>query len=544
MNNTNGHTPQRKLSLLRIVVALILLGVSISVAIIFIKEWQPQRKIVTQHKPWFAAYADATATPLFAFEQLGTTASKNVVLSFIVASSSDPCTPSWGNAYTLDQASVVLDLDRRIARLRQQGGNVAISFGGQRNNELAISCTDSEKLFHAYQSIIERYNIDTIDLDLEGNGLTDTDAMKRRAVSIATLQKTMRLQKKSLAVWLTLPVSPQGLTPEGTNAVAQFLANKVDIAGINAMTMDYGESRDAHDTMEQASEKALLETHRQLGILYKQAGINLNSASLWAKIGATVMIGQNDFLHDVFTLDDAKKLNAFALSVGIGRLSMWSANRDIQCGDNYVNTQIVSDSCSGVKENKLQFATLLSNGFTGDFSHNAQIITTQDADTNIQQPDDPATSPYQIWSETGVYLQGTKVVWHRNVYQAKWWTQGDLPDNPVLQSWQTPWQLIGPVLPGEKPVPQPKLPTGTYPQWSGTQIYDVGMRVLFNGVPYQAKWWNQGYSPAASSANQDNSPWQALTQEQVNELIQTINASKSALINRVNKVATKNNKGE
>lgn len=91
--------------------------------------------------------------------------------------------------------------------------------------------------------------------------------------------------------------------------------------------------------------------------------------------------------------------------------------------------------------------------------------------------------------------------------------------NPVLQQWQTPWELIGPVLPGEKPIPQPTLPEGTYPNWSGTAIYNTGDRVLFNGVPYQAKWWNTGQSPAAATSNPDSSPWVPLTQEQINTIV-------------------------
>ena len=45
--------------------------------------------------------------------------------------------------------------------------------------------------------------------------------------------------------------------------------------------------------------------------------------------------------------------------------------------------------------------------------------------------DDPATSPYPIWNAEGQYPANTKIVWHHNVYEAKWWTQGDVPDAPV-----------------------------------------------------------------------------------------------------------------
>ena len=55
-------------------------------------------------------------------------------------------------------------------------------------------------------------------------------------------------------------------------------------------------------------------------------------------MGATPMIGQNDTPDEVFTLADATALNQFALSHKLGRMSMWSANRDIVCGTNYVFT--------------------------------------------------------------------------------------------------------------------------------------------------------------------------------------------------------------
>jgi chitinase len=204
----------------------------------------------------------------------------------------------------------------------------------------------------------------------------------------------------------------------------------------------------------------------------------------------------------------------------MSRMSMWSANRDIACGGNYIDLKVVSTSCSGVDQPKQAFTTTLSTNFTGSIAASAGNVTTADTSAKVEQkPDNPATSPYQIWSASGAYLEGTKVVWHHNVYQAKWWTEGDVPDNPVLQTWQTPWELIGPVLPGEKPVAQPTLPAGTYPDWSGGQAYDTGQRVLFNGIPYQAKWWNQGQSPAAASSNADGSPWAPLTQAQINELL-------------------------
>jgi chitinase len=54
------------------------------------------------------------------------------------------------------------------------------------------------------------------------------------------------------------------------------------------------------------------------------------------------------------------------------------------------------------------------------------------------------------------------------------------------------------------------LPAGTYPAWSVDTQYEVGDRVLYQGLPYQAKWINQGTSPATESTDPSGSPWKAL----------------------------------
>lgn len=512
---------QKRLSLRRVLFAIvIILGLAQGTTLAW--ERAQETELGSGYESWFAAYVDATSMPTYAFEKPASSEAFAVVLSFIVSSGEEACTPTWGNYYTLDEASASLDLDRRIARLQQLGGRIAVSFGGALNSELALKCTDENALLAAYKSVIERYNINTIDLDLENEGLTDLEAAKRRADVIAKLQLEYQENEKPLAVWLTLPVAPQGLTKAGTDAVAQMLASGVDLVGVNVMTMDYGGSREEGQTMLEASKQALNETRRQLGVLYKQAGMSLSDKTLWQKIGATPMIGQNDVVSEVFTLDDARAFNDFAHSKGVGRMSMWSANRDVPCGENYVDVKVVSDLCSGVKSPKFSFTRALGAGFEGDLMQNASMLTVDDPESNVHIVDDPETSPYQVWQESGVYLKGTKVVWHGNVYEAKWWTKGDLPDHPVLQGWETPWKLVGPVLPGEKPVEMPKLPAGTYPRWAGNVVYDSGDRVLFNGIAFQAKWWNQGESPAAAAAGPDSSPWVQLSQKQIVELLRQL----------------------
>src|ERR1700712_2659957 len=137
--------PVRRLSIVRLFIALVVTGALVAAGF---AGWQMYSASAATSKAgaWFASYVDVTATPTYAFEAPTLAADKQVVLSFIVAATTDGCAPSWGTAYSLDQASASLDLDRRIARLQQQGGDIAISFGGLDNQELAVSCDSVTKL--------------------------------------------------------------------------------------------------------------------------------------------------------------------------------------------------------------------------------------------------------------------------------------------------------------------------------------------------------------------------------------------------------------
>ncbi|PZR54159.1 glycosyl hydrolase family 18 [Xylanimonas oleitrophica] len=478
---------------------------------------------------WFAPYVDVTATPSYAFERQEQV--RDVVLSFVVADSARPCVPSWGTHYTMDEAGESLELDRRVARLRQLGGDVSVSFGGQINDELAVACTDDGALRKAYSRVIDRYDLTRIDLDIEGEALRDGAATDRRARAIAALQAEREAAGEPLEVWLTLPVAPTGLTDEGLRTVTGTLAGGVDLTGVNVMTMDYAESLPAGTSVVDGSKQALEATHQQLSRAYANAGVSLTSEEVWHRVGMTPMIGQNDVPAEVLTVRGAEQLAAFAVDKGVGRASMWSANRDRECGGNWGDLTVVSDSCSGVEQEPGQFQAAFDvvgaerepeDGASARPSASASPSpsATRAAGDDAPGPratpvDDPATSPYPIWDENAGYVAGTKVVWRRYVYTARWWTQGDVPDDPTVSVSDSPWQILGPVLPGETPEPEPTLPEGTYPAWDGQKPYEGGARVLLDGIPYQAKWWTQGDDPRASLAGDNTSPWRPLTSLEV-----------------------------
>lgn len=314
--------------------------------------------------PWFAGYVDVTVSPSYAFEKPEDASVKNVVLSFIVASPDDFCSPSWGTDYSMDAAASALKLDSRLATLRAEGGSAAISFGGSVNRELANACTDTAKLVDAYLSVIDRYKVTTIDFDIEGDNLTDTAAGMRRAQAVARIQQELESRGQHLSVWLTLPVLPTGLTDEGTTAVGQMLGAGVDLAGVNIMTMNYGDSRMSEHSMFVTATAAAEATHEQLLDLYRRAGMDLGTYDIWRKVGITPMVGVNDLPWEVFTLADADALRSYALQQGVGRVSMWSLNRDRSCSIGELSDS-ASHGCSGIDQGNQRFSEVLGRSLTG-----------------------------------------------------------------------------------------------------------------------------------------------------------------------------------
>ncbi len=126
-----------------------------------------------------------------------------------------------------------------MAQLENEGASAVVSFGGQANSELALKCTDAAKLSAAYESVIKRYALTTIDLDIEGPALDDAASIVRRAKAIAALQKSARAAKEPLNVWLTLPVEPNGLQSNALKVVRQTMKAGVAISGVNVMAMDF-----------------------------------------------------------------------------------------------------------------------------------------------------------------------------------------------------------------------------------------------------------------------------------------------------------------
>ncbi|WP_405831560.1 cellulose binding domain-containing protein [Streptomyces sp. NBC_01176] len=289
----------------------------------------------------FAPYVDTSLYP--AFDLVGSataTGVKDYNLAFITDGGG--CTPKWGGVSDLASDAVAA----QIGALRAKGGDVRVSFGGASGSELATTCSSADALATAYGKAVDAYKLTKVDFDVEGGALPNTTANTNRAKAIAKLQQ----QHPGLDVSYTLPVMPEGLTQDGVNLLTDARSNGVKISAVNIMAMDYGPAYSGD--MGAYAEQAATATQAQV-----KSVLGLSDSAAWKTVAVTPMIGVNDVASEIFKVDDAAQLVAFAKSKGLGWLSMWSASRDKQCPGGAKNS--ADATCSSVVQDAGAFSKAL-----------------------------------------------------------------------------------------------------------------------------------------------------------------------------------------
>jgi chitin-binding protein len=88
----------------------------------------------------------------------------------------------------------------------------------------------------------------------------------------------------------------------------------------------------------------------------------------------------------------------------------------------------------------------------------------------VQPPPDGDT-----WRADLVYVAGDRVVYQGVEYEAKWWTQGEVPGASAV------WKRM---TPSDGPT-----------EWNAGAVYTAGDQVVHQGADYEARWWTQGDEP-------------------------------------------------
>jgi chitinase len=286
----------------------------------------------------FSPYVDVTLTSPFDLSGVAADAgARSLTLAFVTAGTG-ACEPAWGGQTPIDATAVV----EPAGRLRAAGVRLRVSFGGAQGSDLARGCSSASSLEAAYASVLDRYHAVAADFDLEGIMLTDHTAIVRLSRVAAELQAHTR---RPLAVSLTLPVSPKGLSSAALEDVHSMLAAGVHLSTVNLLAMDYGPAI-ARGRMGATAIAAVDGAHRQLSALG-------GGLSRWSALGVTAMVGVNDVSGEIFTLADARTLVSFAAQRGLGLTSIWSLARDNPCP---ATKSGADPTCSGVSEPPYAFS--------------------------------------------------------------------------------------------------------------------------------------------------------------------------------------------
>jgi chitinase len=234
-----------------------------------------------------------------------------------------------------------------VEGLRSSGGDVIASFGGASGTELGQGCRSVSALQEQYRTVVDALGLSRLDFDIEGSALADSAANHRRNQALAALQQQYAAAGRTLDVQFTLPSGTHGLEQDGVALLRDAESTGLRVTLVNIMTMDYG----SHvQDMGQAAIDAATDLHEQLG----QIWTSKSPQELWAMEGNTPMIGVNDTPGEVFTTDDATRVESFAADKGIQQLSFWAVGRDKACSA----SGTLSDSCSGTAQSDYQFSRI------------------------------------------------------------------------------------------------------------------------------------------------------------------------------------------
>lgn len=164
----------------------------------------------------------------------------------------------------------------------------------------------------------------------------DQASIERRNLAVKKVQDKWKSEGKDIAIWYTLPILPTGLTPEGMNVLSDAKAKGVELAGVNVMTMDYGNAicqsanTEGQNIHGKCATSAIANLHSQLKGLHP----NKSDAEIDAMMGTTPMVGVNDVQGEVFYLSDARLVMQDAQKRNLGMVGIWSIARDLPGGTN------------------------------------------------------------------------------------------------------------------------------------------------------------------------------------------------------------------
>jgi len=236
---------------------------------------------------------------------------------------------------------------RNVAAFVKAGKPYIVSTGGAEHKFTCGSSAGMERFIARYAS----KQLVGIDLDIEdGQSPEQVDALMA-AIRDAQRRRPHLRYSFTVATHAAGDGSLASLNPLGESILAAVRRHGVKDAVFNLMVMDYGPAspnvcvvKEGACDMGRSALQAAHNVHAKYGIPYE-------------RIALTAMIGMNDVVSNLFSVDDARTMVEGARTLQLAGVHYWSLGRDKPCGKPMT---AASDACSGVDAVAGAFDAILS----------------------------------------------------------------------------------------------------------------------------------------------------------------------------------------
>jgi chitinase len=339
---------------------------------------------------------------------MSATGQKAFDMAFILAGNGG-CTPSWDGT---DPVSSDTQVGSVINEVRNDGGDVIVSAGGYNGTKLGQVCGSAAATAAAYQQVINTYGLHAFDFDLEEPEIENTTAISYELGAAQILQKN----NPGLFVSITMPS-----IATGANYFGGLLLDEAKTLGFTPndytiMPFDGGFNGGSSQVA------ALQGFNAQL-----MSTFGWSSAQAYAHEGFSGMNGRTD-TGEYFYQSDFQTVLSFAESVGLGRYSFWSVNRDRECNP-VDNNDVTSSDCSSVAQNSWDFTA-----YTVAFAKQAPVTPptssspTPPPTTSSPPPGGGCTAA--AWVNNQAYTSGAVVSYGGDQWTANQWNYDEVPGGP------------------------------------------------------------------------------------------------------------------
>jgi chitinase len=328
---------------------------------------------------------------------MSATGQKAFDMAFILADGSS-CAPAWNGT---DPVSSDTQVAAVINEVRSDGGDVIVSAGGYNGTKLGQVCGTAAATAAAYQQVINAYGLHAFDFDLEEPEIENSAAIDNELGAAQILQRG----NPGLFISVTMPS-----IATGANYFGQQLLDEAKTLGFTPndytiMPFDGGFSGGSSQVT------ALQDFNAQL-----VAAFGWSSADAYEHEGFSGMNGRTDDA-EYFYQSDFQTVLSFAQSVGLGRYTFWSVNRDRECNPPD-NNGALSSECSSVTQNSWDFTA-----YTVAFAKSAPVSEP----TPTPTPTTPGACTAAAWSPSATYVSGDVVSYNGDQWTASQWNYDEVP---------------------------------------------------------------------------------------------------------------------